>query len=90
MAYKDKETKKWTAQWFEENIMGERVRKRKRGFKTKKEAIEYEVQQRTNSVKSMDMTLADFMDVYFEDKQNELKERTGMHEVPFKSVFSCA
>lgn len=76
MPYKDKDRKTWTAQWFEENIMGERVRKRKRGFKTKKEAVEYEVQQRLNSGKSMDMTLGDFIDVYFEDKQNELKERT--------------
>lgn len=76
MPYKDKDRKTWTAQWYEENVMGEKVRKRKRGFKTKKEAIEYEVQQRLNSGKSMEMSLSAFMDVYFEDKQNELKERT--------------
>ena len=76
MPYKDKDRKTWIAQWFEEDIMGEKVRKRKRGFKTKKEAVEYEVQQRVNSGKSMDMMLSAFIDVYFEDKQNELKERT--------------
>lgn len=76
MPYKDKDRKTWTAQWFEEDIMGEKVRKRKRGFKTKKEAVEYEVQRRVNSGKSMEMSLSAFMDVYFEDKQNELKERT--------------
>ena len=76
MPYKDKDRKTWTAQWYEENVMGEKVRKRKRGFQTKKEAIEYEVQQRLNSGNSMEMSLSAFMDVYFEDKQNELKERT--------------
>ena len=76
MHYKDKDRKTWTAQWYEENVMGEKVRKRKRGFKTKKEAIEYEVQQWLNSGNSMEMSLSAFMDVYFEDKQNELKERT--------------
>ncbi len=24
MAYREKDTKKWTAQWFETNVMGER------------------------------------------------------------------
>ena len=80
MPYKDKGRKTWTAQWFEEDIMGEKVRKRKRGFKTKKEAVEYEVQRRVNSEKSMEMSLRAFMDVYFEDKQNELKERTLFKE----------
>lgn len=76
MAYKEKETKKWTAQWFEENALGEKSKHRKRGFDTKKEALEYERQKKLSTSKSMDMKLSAFMDVYFEDKQNELKERT--------------
>ena len=36
MPYKDKDRKTWIAQWFEEDIMGEKVRKRKRGFRRKK------------------------------------------------------
>ena len=60
MAYKEKDTKKWTAQWFE----------------TKREALEYERQKKLNNSRSMDMKLSEFMEVYFEDKQNELKERT--------------
>ena len=60
MAYKEKDTKKWPAQWFE----------------TKREALEYEQQKKLSSNRSMDMKLSEFMEVYFEDKQNELKDRT--------------
>ena len=76
MAYKEKDTKKWTAQWFETNAKGEKKKRRKRGFETKREALEYERQKKLNNSRSMDMELSEFMEVYFEDKQNELKERT--------------
>lgn len=76
MAYKEKDTKKWTAQWFETTAKGEKKKRRKRGFDTKRDALEYERQKKLNSKKSMDMKLNEFMEVYFEDKQNELKERT--------------
>ena len=33
MAYREKDTKKWTAQWFETNVMGEKKKRRKRGLK---------------------------------------------------------
>ena len=39
MAYREKDTKKWTAQWFETNVMGEKKKRRKRGFETKREAL---------------------------------------------------
>lgn len=68
MAYKEKDTKKWTAQWFEKNALGEKSKHRKRGFDTKKEALEYERQKKLSASKSMDMKLSAFMDVYFEDK----------------------
>ncbi len=76
MAYKEKDTKKWTAQWFETNARGEKKKRRKRGFETKREALEYERQKKLNNSRSMDMKLSEFMEVYFEDNQNELKERT--------------
>ena len=64
MAYKEKDTKKWTAQWFETNAKGEKKKRRKRGFSTKKEALEYERQKKLNSSRSMDMKLSEFMEVY--------------------------
>ncbi len=76
MAYKEKDTKKWSAQWFETTAKGEKKKRRKRGFETKREALEYERQKKLNSSRSMDMKLSEFMEVYFEDKQNELKDRT--------------
>ena len=76
MAYKEKDTKKWTAQWFETNAKGEKKKRRKRGFDTKREALEFERQKKLSGVRSMDMKLCEFIEVYFDDKQNELKERT--------------
>ena len=69
MAYKEKDTKKWTAQWFETNARGEKKKRRKRGFETKREALEYERQKKLNNSRSMDMKLSEFMEVYFEDKK---------------------
>ena len=33
MAYREKDTKKWTAQWFETNVMGEKKKRRKLDLK---------------------------------------------------------
>ena len=75
MAYKEKDTKKWTAQWFETNARGEKKKRRKRGFETKREALEYERQKKLNNSRSMDMKLSEFMEVYFEDKNNPKAEQ---------------
>ncbi len=68
MAYKERDTKKWSAQWFETTAKGEKKKRRKRGFETKREALEYERQKKLSSSRSMDMKLSEFMEVYFEDK----------------------
>lgn len=72
MAYREKDTKKWTAQWFETNVMGEKKKRRKRGFETKREALEFERSKKLSSERSMDMKLSDFIEIYFSDKQNDL------------------
>ena len=95
MAYKEKDTKKWTAQWFETNAKGEKKKHRKRGFETKHEALKFEQQKKLNDSRSMDMELSEFIDVYFEDKKNELKERTiknkrymmKQHIIPYRSQW---
>lgn len=33
MAYKEKDTKKWTAQWFETNVKGEKKKREKEVLK---------------------------------------------------------
>lgn len=76
MAYREKDTKKWTAQWFETNVMGEKKKRRKRGFETKREVLEFERSKKLSNERSMDMKLSDFIEIYFSDKQNDLKDRT--------------
>ena len=62
MAYKEKDTKKWSAQWFETTAKGENKKRRNRGFETKREALEYERQKKLNSSRSMDKITKEFCD----------------------------
>lgn len=55
---------------------GEKKHKKKRGFATKKEALEWEREFLKSTSANMDMMLGAFVDVYFRDKAGELKERT--------------
>lgn len=75
-AYKDEKTGKWTVQCYYENWKGERKHKKKRGFQTKKKAIEWERDFLNSISENMDMTLGAFVEVYFRDKAGELKERS--------------
>ena len=75
MAYKEKDTKKWTAQWFETNVRGEKKKRRKRGFETKREALEFERNKKLSDERSMDMKLSEFVEVYFTDKQHKMKRQ---------------
>ena len=87
MAYKEKDTKKWTAQWFETNARGEKKKRRKRGFETKREALEYERQKKLNNSRSMDKKQLHVLKSWFDciitnlnqinkDKQNEQTRHT--------------
>ena len=42
MASKDKDTGLWIAQWYEIDVYGNKKRHKKRGFKTMREAKQYE------------------------------------------------
>ena len=53
-----------------------RKKRRKRGFETKREALEFERSKKLSTERSMDMKLSDFIEIYFSDKQNDLKDRT--------------
>ncbi len=53
-----------------------RKKRRKRGFETKREALEFERSKKLSNERSMDMKLSDFIEIYFSDKQNDLKDRT--------------
>ncbi len=76
MASKDKTTGMWMAQWYAVDAFGKKKRCKKRGFKTAREAKKYECERTLTTEGSMNMLLKNFVDVYFEDKKNELKQRT--------------
>ncbi len=75
-AYKDNERNTWTSNFRYVDWTGKQKRKAKRGFKTKKEALEFEAKFKVTSNANMDMTMEEFMEVYFKDKSGELKQRT--------------
>lgn len=76
MQYKDKERGTWIVELSYKNSFGKTVRKKKRGFATKKDAKNWEVEFLNMASGSMEMSLKDFVEVYFKDKDMELKERS--------------
>ena len=76
MAFKDKETGKWVAQWYEPNVYGVNKQKKKRGFKTQREAKQYECDRNLKKQGNLQMSMKVFVEQYFQDKENELKSRT--------------
>ena len=74
--YKDAERGSWYCQFYYEDWMGKRKKKYKRGFRTKKEAQDYENEYKRIASADMDMTLANFVEIYFHDKSGELKARS--------------
>lgn len=75
-AYKDKNTGTWYVQFYYETFSGERKKKKKRGFKLKSEALEWEREFLLKSEGSPEMTLRALWNEYKEDLRNELKEST--------------
>ena len=72
---KDTEKGTWTSQIWVEDFQGKKSLK-KHGFASKKEALEWERNMLLASKTDMNMKLADFLEVYFRDKDGELKQRT--------------
>lgn len=75
-AYKDEKQNTWYCQFYYEDWQGNKKKKKKRGFKTKKEAQEWENSYKLSANANMDMKLGEFVKIYFRDKVGELKERS--------------
>lgn len=75
---KDSKTGVWRATFYYTDWKGERVRKRKSGFKTQKEAKAWEHQQITIMEHSCEGFIKDLAPVYLEAKQKSLKPSTCM------------
>ena len=75
-AYKDKTQGIWYVSFRYIDWTGKKTQKLKRGFKTKKEALNYEKEFIRKTAADMKMEMNSFIQVYFEDKKNELKENS--------------
>lgn len=75
-AYKDNAKGTWYVSFYYENWKGQRERKLKRGFKTKRDALEWERQFQEKKATSLDMTFASFVEIYSRDLQVRLKQNT--------------
>mgnify|MGYP002626852680 CR=1 FL=1 len=74
--YKDNATGKWRVIYRFTDWTGKSRQTQKRGFQTKKEAVEWEREQMRISQKKLDMTFASFVDIYRKDRKPRLKENT--------------
>ena len=90
-AYKEKTHGTWYVSFRYIDWTGKKTQKLKRGFKTKKEALNYEKEFIRKTAADMKMEMNSFIQVYFEDKKNELKENSirnkqhmmNKHVVPY-------
>ena len=68
--------KTWRSQFYYEDWQGVRHKKNKRGFKTKAEAEEWERNFRQQQRKDLDINFENFVEIYFSDVENRLREST--------------
>ena len=74
--YKDKKQGTWYVIFRYVDWTGEKKQKLKRGFRTKKEAQAYEMEFKQKANADMSMELGNFIEIYFSDKKNELKDNS--------------
>ena len=74
-AYKDKNGK-WYICVRYKNWLGEGCRKTKRGFATKKDALEWEREFLARSTGSLNMTFGSFYEVYKNNLQDRIRQNT--------------
>ena len=77
-AYKDNVTGKWFAKFCCKNWRGENRQIKKRGFDTKREALEYERHYKIREEENLDMTFGDFFKLYSSDMEVRLKHNTWL------------
>ena len=77
-AYKDTERNTWYVAFYYRDWQGNNKKKKKRGFKTKREALEWEQSFRQKQAASLDMLFKDFVEVYTEDMKPRLKHNTWL------------
>ena len=77
-AYKDMKTGTWYAYFRYTDWTGERKQKMKRGFSTKREALEWERTFLQQKAADLSMSFEDFVAVYAGDTKSRIREHTWM------------
>lgn len=75
-AYKEKDRNSWTVKFKHKNWSGETKWVTKRGFATKREALQYERDFLARQSGNLDMSFANFVKVYREERGARVKEST--------------
>lgn len=75
-AYKDQTKGTWYVSFYYQNWKGERTRKLKRGFRTRKEALDWERTFQLQTTANLEMTFEDFLAVYTVDMKQRMKLNT--------------
>ena len=77
-AYKDADTGKWFVKFYCKNWKGENKQIKKRGFETKRAALEYERNYKIREEGDLDMPFGEFFKLYQEDMEVRLKHNTWL------------
>lgn len=77
-AYKDKDQGTWFVKFYCCDWSGKRLQIKKRGFVTKKEALEYEKNYKARKEGDMDITFGEYYEIYKEDMIGRLKRNTWL------------
>ena len=75
-AYKDPAKGTWYVSFYYVNWKGERERKLKRGFSTKRDALEFEREFLQQKTADLTMTFEAFEKIYIEDMKNRIRQHT--------------
>lgn len=75
-AERDSKTGKWLIQYRYTDWQGRRRKSTKRGFSTKREAEDWLMKFLTTSRMDLNMKFSDFLDLYYKDMENRLREYT--------------
>ena len=74
--YKDKKYGTWYSSVYYKDWTGKTKRTTKRGFATRKEAVEWEASFRVKESGNLDMTFGEFYELYEKDKKPQVKMST--------------
>lgn len=77
-AYKDEQRGTWYVSFHYYDWTGKNCRKVKRGFKTKREATDWERHFRMKEAADLDMTFEEFVQAYTRDMKSKLKHNTWL------------